>query len=296
MAKIYVDTTRLYDFYGAAEDNVQLEELQTLKSSLVITEQTLTEFRRNRVKARNELSAQLNQIINGHPPPAGIIRHLQLQKEFTELFDKYRKKGQEILAYLKELIASEDKDPCAQIVLGLRRDEMVTYIKLTEAVIPKAHQRKLLGNPPSSSDKYTIGDEVIWELLLANMKDDLIIVTSDKTYEKNLPLLRDEYEKHTGRKLLLVTQKLSEAIAELGQQPTPELMEAEKKEEQFVSRLQWIPVVVGPQASTAPTPYHWVISGAAPLGLGAVDAVRTLEIDTTPTHQSAGSPILKPSP
>jgi hypothetical protein len=42
----------------------------------------------------------------------------------------------------------------------------------------------LLGNPPSSPDKITIGDEVIWELLLAKLREDLIVVTGDGTTKR----------------------------------------------------------------------------------------------------------------
>ena len=69
----------------------------------------------------------------------------------------------------------------------------------------------MLGNPPCSPDKYTIGDEVIWELLIENMKEDLIIVTKDYTFHENLSLLTEEYQQRTGRTLLLVTEKFSEA-------------------------------------------------------------------------------------
>jgi hypothetical protein len=86
MAKIYTDTTRLVDFYRAASDKiVQLEELQKYKSTLVLTEQTITEFRRNRVKALNELSTQLRKTINDErPPTAAIIQKLPAQTELTD--------------------------------------------------------------------------------------------------------------------------------------------------------------------------------------------------------------------
>jgi hypothetical protein len=52
MTRIYVDTTSLIDFYEVADDKiVQIEELIKHKTKLVLTEQTLTEFRRRRVEA-----------------------------------------------------------------------------------------------------------------------------------------------------------------------------------------------------------------------------------------------------
>ena len=45
---------------------------------------------------------------------------------------------------------------------------------LTQKNIFYANNRKLLGNPPTSPDKHTIGDEIIWEMILENIKDDYI--------------------------------------------------------------------------------------------------------------------------
>jgi hypothetical protein len=47
MVKIYVDTNRLIDFYRAAPGKcIQLEELEKQKRNVVLTEQTITEFRK----------------------------------------------------------------------------------------------------------------------------------------------------------------------------------------------------------------------------------------------------------
>ena len=62
MAKIYIDTTRLIDFYRVTDDKiVQLEELQKHKRNIVLTEQTRTEFRRNRVTALKQLQAEFKK-------------------------------------------------------------------------------------------------------------------------------------------------------------------------------------------------------------------------------------------
>lgn len=88
---------------------------------------------------------------------------------------------------------------------------------LTDQAIDRAHQRKLLGNSPCSPDKYSVGDEVIWELLLDHMKDDLIVVTRDRTFHNNRSLLSEEYRRRTGKTLLLVTEEFAEALQAIGQ-------------------------------------------------------------------------------
>ena len=81
-------------------------------------------------------------------------------------------------------------------------------------------------------DKYSLGDEVIWELLIEHLNEDLIVVTKDHTFHDNLSLLGEEYQQRTGKKLLLVTERFSEALKVIGQAPSKELIEAEKQEEQ----------------------------------------------------------------
>ncbi|CEF49241.1 unnamed protein product [uncultured bacterium] len=242
MAKIYPDTNRFVHFYRASEEKrlVVLDQLLMNKSSVVLTEQTVTEFRRNRVSELHKLANQFKakHFKNANDvvicPSTTLLRELPAHKELTALLVKCATKREEVVSQLEQLIAEEQKDPVAQKFLALAKDAAVTMLKLTNEAIDKAHRRKLLGNPPCSPDKYTVGDEVIWELLLENMKDDLIVVTEDRTFHENLSLLSEEYKTRTGRKLLLVTEKLSEALETIGQVPTEELIEAEKKEQQLL--------------------------------------------------------------
>jgi hypothetical protein len=243
MAKIYPDTDRFVDFYQAALQTIDIfDELQKHKISLVLTEQTVTEFRRNRVSTLKWLVTQFKKSIDiGSPYTTSILRALPGHKELIELLDRYKKKGNEVLEQLKHMIVDEKQDPIAQRFLALAADPAVTNLKLTNQAIERAHRRKLLGNPPCSPDKYSIGDEVNWELLIENMKDELIVVTKDHTFHENLSLLSEEYHHQTGRTLLLVTEKFSDALTRIGQSPTRELIEAEKKEQELPP-LGWLDV------------------------------------------------------
>jgi len=239
MAKIYIDTNWLIDFYRVTDDKtVQLKELQKHKSNLVLTEQTIAEFRRNRVAALKQLQAGFNKILNSERPPnAAIIQKLSAQKELIKVSDERRK---ELSDHLARLIADETSDPIARDVLVLFADTAVKKFELDDAAIEKAHRRKLPGNPPCSPYKYTIGDEVIWELLL-KLQEDLIIVTRDSTHDDNFPILRDEYKEKTGHNLLLITGKLSEAVQKIGETPPEELVKAEDKEDK--AWRQWNQII-----------------------------------------------------
>lgn|SRR5262245_52974604 len=229
MAKIYVDTTRFVNFYESADDKIiQIEELQEIKSSLVLTEQTITEFRRKRFRAITKLRNSLEQTIrNDQPPKVAVIARLE---EFKELEKLHRAKLKVIADYLAKLITDEQEDPVAKGILALRDDKVVCYLPLSDDAFLRAQKRKLLGNPPRSQNTYTIGDEVIWELLLANLKEDLVVVTGDKTYEENFSLLSEEYHERTGCKLLRATKWLKEGMRAIGKEPTKELIEAEERE------------------------------------------------------------------
>ncbi len=232
MGKIYTDTNRFLDFYRAANDNIDFfDELHKFKESVVLTEQTITEFRRNRVSTLKSLIANFKKTINvASPYTSTVLRQLPAHKKLTELMAAYKKEGNKILEHLDQLRDDESRDPVAQKFVALATDPAITKLQLTDHAIERAHRRKLLGNPPCSPDRYSVGDEVIWELLIDNMKEDLIIVTRDHTFRDNLSLLKEEFHQRTGKRLLLVTDKFSVALKEIGQAATNELIEAERNE------------------------------------------------------------------
>jgi hypothetical protein len=117
-----------------------------------------------------------------------------------------------IATALRAWIDREDSDLVLaefnKIVNGCQR------ISTTAALIEKAKLRKSLGNPPTSPDRHTIGDELIWESLLDGCADDLMIVSRDKTFLDNASILGGEF-KGPKRKLVGVTQHLGDALAQL---------------------------------------------------------------------------------
>ena len=87
----------------------------------------------------------------------------------------------------------------------------------------------MLGNPPTSPDKHTIGDELIWEMLLANMKEDLVVVTGDRTFLENESLLKEEFSSKTGKTLILITKKFSSALKVAVKTPSEKMIDFEKQ-------------------------------------------------------------------
>ena len=66
------------------------------------------------------------------------------------------------------------------------------------------------------------------------MKDDLVIVTKDRTFHDNFALLGEEYHERTGYRLLRVIERFTDALKEIGQAPPQQLIEAERKIPQLI--------------------------------------------------------------
>ncbi|MEZ0295141.1 MAG: PIN domain-containing protein [Candidatus Methylacidiphilales bacterium] len=214
MAKIYIDTCTLLDFYRSATNRLDVfDEIEKRSAVIVFTEQTIHEFRRSRVSCLNKLIDEMSKpslfvattaIVSTFPEHADLIR---LQKEAFN----FRKV---ICNKMKEWLEDEFNDPVHKQIAKLTQGPNL-YPTFPDA-ISRAQTRKLLGNPPVSPDKHTIGDELIWETLLKVCEDDLIIVTNDNTYRDNIAFLKHEYFQKTNHKLLAVTASLNEALKKIG--------------------------------------------------------------------------------
>jgi hypothetical protein len=111
--------------------------------------------------------------------------------------------------------------------LDLAGDPGARTIQITDDIVRAAQRRKLLGNPPTSSDKHSIGDEAHWEAVLGAMKGDLVLVTNDSTYLDNVRLLREEFAQRTNAKLTIVG-RLSDGLREIGKEPAAPIVDAER--------------------------------------------------------------------
>jgi predicted nucleic acid-binding protein len=260
MAKLHIDTNVFLDFYRSSSSSVKyLTEIDAHKHHLVLTEQTVNEFRRNRVGALMHLAGEIEKsVVNNGLYSASVLHCLPKYKELTELRKSYKELGKAICDDLRRLTVSVNDDPIANFFFRLAADPSVTVWKLDEQTISFAHRRKLLGNPPNSEDKHTIGDEVIWELLIRRMKDDLILLTRDGAFIKNESVLAEEYKERTGKELF-VTDKLSKALENLGVAVAESLIEAEKADRE--ARIREQKGVSRCYCSSNPNPSGWMPNG-----------------------------------
>lgn len=230
MAKIYIDTNIFIGFYQSTEDPISiLDEIAEYSQHLVTSSQTINEFHRNRVGVLNKLIKNFRESAKKFNPfCTSLIKHLPEFDDLIEVCQQAKQKSRAIVNSL-EAAKKRERDPVAIKFDTLFKHPSAVQIALSDGLIEKAHRRKLLGDPPTSSDKTTIGDEVIWEALLANVQEDLIIVTRDRTYVNNLEILETEFQAVTQKKLILVTEKVSEALEKIGEIPPPRLVEEENR-------------------------------------------------------------------
>jgi hypothetical protein len=233
MPKIFADTNKFLAFYQAATDPLEIfDELTKYRSSFVTTSLNFDEFYRNRVSVLIRLERDFDKTTRiCKPLGTSLLNSRAAHNELVSLNEKYEKKAREVTKFITEIRDDIGKDPVAARVQALLGDASVVCHRVTDKIIPLAHQRKLLGNPPTSDDKWTIGDEVIWETLIDKMEDDLVIVSNDETFLRNCGVLMNEYRQKTGKQLLLITEHFREALKAIGEKPTKEFEEREEKME-----------------------------------------------------------------
>lgn len=224
MFKIFIDTNIFLDFYRYNKnDNISnlKDEFKKYFEYFINTKQSYDEFFRNREKTINEfidtLKSQINPLYDGN-----FLSSLNGFEDYYENMKLANKSIKCMIDKCSELIFDFEKDPVYSLYLLFCHN---TYDR-TRDIIDRAIKRKYIGNPPTSN-KNTCCDEIIWESILENCHDDLIIVTRDKTFNENYNFLKNEYNEKNGKKLLIV-ELISDAIRLLGDDPSNNLETIEK--------------------------------------------------------------------
>jgi hypothetical protein len=236
MTRIYIDTNVFLAFYQCADGRMGIfQELFARADCIVVPEQTVREFRRNRAAILRDSAKRVRESANINIHTTAIVREMPAFTEWEAARDVAKKHAEAIETQLRNWAKDETSDPVYQQFEKLYVHG--TTMSTPAGALAKAHQRKLLGDPPTSPGKYTVGDEIIWETLLALCNDDLIVVSRDRTFLDNESILRTEFELERNRRLLLVTKSLSAAL-KLVDKPSKEISEAETaiKQEQATGR------------------------------------------------------------
>lgn len=227
MAVIYIDTNVFLDFYQASTDRLAVfEDILGRSKSVLLTQQTVNEFRRNRIARLTTLADHIKK--GPHPQlyTTAVVQALPGFNEWVKARDSAKKAAQDIASELNSWVLKEESDP---VLVAF--EKLVTSAKVVgfdDELIERAHRRKLLGQPPTSPDKHTVGDELIWESLLTWKDDDLVVVTRDRSFLDNRAILRREFETTSGKKLIELTDSLATGL-KAGGQKAEKIEEAEKR-------------------------------------------------------------------
>ncbi|MDI9341836.1 MAG: PIN domain-containing protein [Sediminibacterium sp.] len=229
--KILIDTNIFLDFYRSNSQPVNI--FNTLKEHIdriILTDQIIQEFDRSReyviktLKQKFQLESKLDNFSSSY------LQNLTEFKELIQLQNSYKTKQKIVVSKIDEILKDPSLDPIAsffkEFVNESLKQEKVLYTN--DTIIEKAEKRKKIGNPPSS-DKYSLGDEINWEIVLENIREDIVIVGRDNTYSNNFTFLQKDFHKRTGCYVTELTESITSALSKIGVITTEGLIKEEAK-------------------------------------------------------------------
>lgn len=197
---------------------------------IILTDQIIQEFDRSRESVIKKVKDNFQKESKLDSFSSSYLQNLEEFKELIAIQKTYKLKLKTVNSKIDEILSDSSKDPIAtffkELVNESMRNDRVLFT--TDEILRKANERKLKGNPPVS-DKYSIGDEINWEIVINNVKEDIIIVGRDNTFNNNMTFLKKDYHKNTGHFIIGLTESITEALKKVGIETSPELVEEEIK-------------------------------------------------------------------
>jgi hypothetical protein len=186
--KVFIDTSEYLRYYRAFITNTYpLEKLLSLVEDgsveLILTQQVKDEFYRNKEDFAVLMKKKLNSCKKSLKVSISNEKDLKgIENELKDLKLKYTKevqvKVEENFNIIEKNIAPNGK--VDKLIERLFKKSI--FYPVTRNIISAADIRKLLGNPPKTN-KGSLGDAINWEILLAEMQDDLEFVCGDTDFK-----------------------------------------------------------------------------------------------------------------
>ncbi|ABN57268.1 MULTISPECIES: PIN domain-containing protein [Methanoculleus] len=231
MTAVCIDTNLFLELYESGEDPEEIvADVGALAEHLVVPDIIIDEFLRNRSRVLDRIADDVRRQEAGEIRLPSIIRGYPNAASLQRAAEGYDRAIGALCGDIESMIASPAADPVARAFNALSGDPAVRVLRRTDELVTRAHRRKLLGNPPKSVGTDTIGDELIWETLLASIEEDLIFITRDRTYRNHTAYLVREYRERTGN-TLTITDRISDALKLVPRPPSPALVGFEGREE-----------------------------------------------------------------
>lgn len=235
MPKMFIDTNVFLDFYRLKKDSFKiLKDLHQYSDSIIFPSLVYDEFLRNRVNVIKVVISKLKDEKSQSPIPA-FFEDLGIFEELVKSKREYKKCLDTAISKLHEMVKDYKKDVVFSELSKLYNPEKIKIYEYDESIIDKARKRHLLGQPPGT-DTVNICDEVIWETILSNIDDDIVIVARDGTYKDNYFYLSQEVKNKTNKNLIKVADSINKGLKLLGKDITDEQIELEEKQ---IESLKW---------------------------------------------------------
>lgn len=227
MVKIFIDTNKYLDFYRYKEENLEILNELVKCNDIIIIEQIIDEFYRNRNKELNYLKEKIHELnckVNSgsfNIEPIGIYSEKIkiINTKTIKCINEIKSGITNFEEMIINIINSEQEDIVKETFEKIIKNKKTIIYKHNDNCYEKAIRRNKLGGIPRSEKSgfhsLTVCDEYIWETLLYESKFDLCFVTRDKTYLENKDLLETEYHKVTGKKIIFV-DAISDGLSYLG--------------------------------------------------------------------------------
>ncbi|MDD4567876.1 hypothetical protein L21_1939 [Methanoculleus chikugoensis] len=224
MTAVCIDTNLFLELYGSDESPEEIiADIAALAVHLAFPDIIIDEFLRNRSRILDRIVDDMRRRESGELRLPSVIRSYPNVASLQRAAEEYNMAIGALCDDIESMIIDPAADPVARAFNALFGDPAVRIFHRTDELVTRAHRRKLLGNPPKSTGTDTIGDELIWETLLANLEEDLIFISRDRTYRNHAAYLVREYRERTGS-TLTITDRVSDALALVGRPPSPALI------------------------------------------------------------------------
>lgn len=233
--KIFIDTNIFLGLYNSNDSGNVKAFMRTLfknKKILITTEQSVNEYLRNRTRIINDFkNTFIDPAATTHT--SSFVSSFPEYKDYLRCVKELKSCRKKVIGKIDTILSDTTQDYIYESFVKLWK--VSNTISTTDEYIDLARKRKTLGNPPGG-DKYSSGDEVIWETLINTLKCNLIVVSKDRTYTQNKEFLQLEYHTKTGCELI-ICNTVCVAFSMLGIDMDQSAMEAE-------DNIRWVDIII----------------------------------------------------
>lgn len=275
-AYVFIDTNIFLDFYRASNEASLslLEKLERVRDRVICTYQVEMEFLKHRQKEICGISKQ--SIVEQISSLPAVLSDTQLSDSVTRARKDLKSKKAKLNKNLLKLLKNPSDDRVYNVLEKVFRSEsdhvLTRDMDVKNKIKRLARRRFQLGYPPRKHDDTSMGDSINWEWIIhcaSHLSGRFVIVSRDSDYgcqyDREYFLndqLRHEFRGRVGKKSLVYTQKLSEALGYLDVAVTEKERKSEAEEivrpstleiaHQFQQRMAQIDAITSANIFTHP--------------------------------------------